>query len=307
MIQIVRKFPDKVLLGVAVAMLAVSCGWVWRQQAAVRRLRAQPVMVRLAGSQYQAVDRQVSDAMTAVWPPPAAQSHGSGWLFEVFTPPVVYYDPAARTFAVMASLRHDDVAAPFGLELIGVKLAPYRLQLAGYFGGPGDYLAAFTSPELPETLLAREGVRLEKLGLTLKSFAVKPVVVSSNDAGPVYDRAALAVMRDERTGAEVELDSRTRKLTDQPLAVCRLLTGESRLCELAEGDQVSDGVSTYRIGHIQLDPPEVVVARQVPGAPLPECEILRPVRNYPRPKSGQSAKSARTPLHRPTGLTASDN
>ena len=72
------------------------------------------------------------------------------------------------------------------------------------------------------------------------------------------------------------LDSRARKLTDTPLAVFSLpgTAGKSR--ELREGDTFSDDAATYRIERIQLDPPEVVVARITPGLPMPEIRVLRP-------------------------------
>ncbi|MBI2498579.1 MAG: hypothetical protein HYV75_11890, partial [Opitutae bacterium] len=46
--------------------------------------------------------------------------------------------------------------------------------------------------------------------------------------------------------------------------------------EMREGDTFSDGNSTYRVERIQLDPPEVVVARTASGRSQPEMKILRP-------------------------------
>ena len=151
------------------------------------------------------------------------------------------------------------------------------MQLVGYFGAPGDYLAAFESPNLPETLLARAGHRFDGLGLTLKSFDVKKVLVQHDDPWPVYDVAALAVLRDDKTGADIVLDSRARKFTDTPLAVVQLVSGgDGKPHELHEGDTLADNTSTYHIERIQLDPPEVVVVHQVPGLPAPETKVLHP-------------------------------
>lgn len=298
---------DKLLFGLGVALLAVSAGWMGSHQIDLLRLRQQPVEARLNGGVYAPSGLELPAPPTAVWPKPAAQSHGSGWLYEVFTPPVIYYNTLAKSFAVTPPLNLADGGTPFELELLEVKLEPYRLQLAGYFGEPGDYLAAFVSPEVPETLLARKGRHFDRLGLTLKSFEVKKVVVAHTDPWPVYDVAALAVLRDEKTGEEVVLDSRSRKLTTTPLAVLRSMAGGSPPHTWREGDSFTDATGTYRIERIQFDPPEVVVARQTPGLPLPETRILTPVGRPGAQLAGPPAKTRKFPAPPKTGLARADN
>ncbi len=306
MSQLIKTNYDKLLVALAAAVLAVSGGWMWSHQPEITRLQHQPVAVDLAGAAYALSGLTSPEARPAVWIKPAAQSHGSAWLYEVFTPPVIYYNALARSFTVTPPLNLADGGTPFGLELLEVKLEPYRLQLAGYFGEPGDYLAAFVSPGRPETLLARSGRRFEQLGLTLKSFDVRKLEVANTAARPVYDVAALAVLLDDNTGEEVVLDSRQRKLTDTPLAVLRLSTAGTAPRTLHEGDTFADDAATYRIERIQLDPPEVVVAKQTPGLPLPETRILRPAGK----EGGLAAKPAKAqkfPAAPQTGLATNGN
>ena len=183
-----------------------------------------------------------------------------------------------------------DVA--FGVQLVGVKHGLFRLQLVGYFGSPGNYLLAFESPGSPETMLARVGKRFAELGLTLKSFEVKKVPVEHAEPWPVYDVAGIATLIDERTGAEVILDTRGRKLTDASLAVLQSPGKGSKPRELREGDSYADAGASYRVERIQLDPAEVVVSRTVPGLPVPETRALRPA----TPAGSQVADQvARTP------------
>lgn len=321
MIHLLKASYDKLLFALAALLLTASSVWWWRQQGEARRLRAQPVAAQLTGSLHEPANLKLPETKVAVWPKAPVQSQGEGWLYEVFTPPVIYYNALARSFTVTPPMPQGDLAIPFGLELLAVTQEQFRLQLAGYFGAPGDYLVAFTSPNVPETLLAREGRRFEDLGLTLQSFDVKKIVVEHHDAWPVYDVAALAVLTDDRTGGEVMLDSRVRKYTDTPLAVLQPLTGGPRR-ELHEGDTFSDENSTYRIERIQLDPPEVVVARITPGLSRPETRILRPLPAVAKQTGGQTPagqragtgqpaqKAGKTPVfpHRPaTGLAASGN
>ena len=301
MSQLIKTNYDKLLVAFAAAVLVASAGWMWSQQTDIARLRQQPVGADLTGAAYALSGLTAPETKAAAWPKPAAQSHGSGWLYEVFTPPVIYYNAQARSFAVTPPMHLADGGTPFGLELLDVKLEPYRLQLVGYFGGPDDYLAAFVSGEQPETLLARSGRRFAQLGLTLRSFDVKKVVVAHTDEWPVYDVAALAVLFDEKTGTEVVLDSRARKLTDTPLAVLRLPAAGGPPRTLHEGDTFADDTSTYRVERIQLDPPEVVVAKQTPGLPLPETRILRPAAKEGG-LAGKTAKGKKFPDPPKTGL-----
>lgn len=306
MSELIKTNYDKLLVGLGAGLLAVSGGWMWRHQVDLTRLRHQPVTAELAGAAYPASGWLLPEAMTAAWAKPAAQSQGSGWLYEVFTPPVIYYNTLAKSFTVTPPMNLAEGGVPFGLELLDVKFEPYRLQLVGYFGEPGDFLAAFVSPNQPETWLARTGRRFDQLGLILKSFDVKKVVVAHTDAWPVYDVAALAVLFDEKSGTEVVLDSRARKLTATPFAVLRLGADGSAPRTLHEGDTFSDDTGSYRIERIQVDPPEVVVARQTPGLPLPETRILRPAGKDSAQVAGKTPPK-KLPAPPKTGLARTGN
>jgi hypothetical protein len=280
MIRILKIHHDRLLLALAAGLLMVSGGWGWLCRGDLEQVRNEPMPAGAAATAPRSAGSEVAASPfpkePAVWPKPAPQSSGHDWLYEVFTPPVIYYHAAAKSFAVTPPVPAADRGTPFGLELLEVKFEFYPLQLAGYFGEPEDYLAAFVIPGQPETWLARRGRRFEQLGLTLQSIDVKKIEVAKNDARPVYDVAAFAVLRDERTGGEVVLDSRAPRLTDTPLAVLRLADG-SPPRTWHEGDSFTDDTATYRIERIQVDPPEVVVARRISGMPGPETRILRPV------------------------------
>lgn len=256
---------------------AGSVAWVVLQQGRVRQAGGAAVLPEFGGAPLESRPLAPLAMETPRWPQPPAQSQGGGWIYEVFTPPVIFYNAAARSFAVTApQYANEALPTAFGLELLAVKREPFRLQLTGYFGGPGDYLGAFVSPGQPQTLLAREGRRFAELGLTLQSLDVRKVALQTEAPGPVWDIAAFAVLLDERTGAQVTLDNRAPLLTDTPLAVFQITGNQGRPREFREGDTFADEQASYRIERIQLEPPEVVVARTTPGLPVPEIRVLRP-------------------------------
>jgi len=197
---------------------------------------------------------------------------------------------AAETSAPAPAASRAGEERPFELELLGVKTEPFPLQLAGYLGEPGDYLVAFRSAGQPETLLARRGHRFAQHGLTLQHFEVRKVAVAHGDTWPVYEVAGFAVLEDEKTGAEVVLDSR-RKLTGPAQAGLRWSPGNQPQTLKAE-ELIAQGGASYRIQHIQADPPQVVVVRQAEGLSLPETRRLQPVR--PGSSPGEPTASSAT-------------
>ena len=264
------------LVAMAATVLAASSAWVWHRHPHGRVPREQPVAAGPAHAHCQSTDLRLPDTGPAVWARPAGQSRGPDWLFEVFTPPVIYYNPTARSFTVTPPRPVAEPDVPFGLELLEVRRESYRLQLAGYFGGPEDRLVAFVSPNEPGIRFARPGDRIDSLGLTFKSFEVRKVVAGHTAAGPVYEVAGTAVLWDEKNGTEVVLDSRSQKFSDTPVAVFRSLEGGGPHV-LHEGDSFADETCRYRIERILLEPAEVAVAWYSPGRSLLESRILQPV------------------------------
>lgn len=267
---------ERLAVALAVAALCVAAGWPWHQRAGLHRLRREPIATALSGEPYARAEFAAVPAMAEPWAKPVPQSAGGGWVYELFAPPPIYYDATVRAFAVSPPVAGAErTGTVFGLELLAVKREPFRLQLVGYVGTPGDYLAAFVSEQTPETLFGRAGRRFDRLGLALKSFEIRRG--SGTPARPAAELTAVATLLDERAGGEVTLDNRGLKLTDTPVAVLRVgAANPAKPRVLRQGEAFEQDDATYRIEHIQLDPPEVVVAKHVAGLPFPETRVLRP-------------------------------
>jgi hypothetical protein len=279
MIHPLRMHYDKLLLAVAITGLGCNIGWVHRQQAGLRSLRAEAANPSIPMALYVPALQKAPAASASVWTKPRSQSRGEGWRYEVFTPPVIHYLASTRVFALAPTEPARGAADP-GLSawgLLAVKREPYRLQLAGYFGAPDDYLVAFASPRSAEIFLARAGHRFANLELTFKSFEVRKMLVTEAEFGPVHEVAALAVLLDEQSGREVVLDSRKQRFADGAIAVFQQPDDTERRRELREGDTFAEAGSLCRIERIQLEPAEVIVSRTTPGMPAPELLVLRPM------------------------------
>lgn len=295
---------EKAAACAALAALIGAAGWTWREQGPLRRLQAGPAAADWAGAVYMPAALPELPADDREWTRPAAQSAGGEWVYELFTPPVIYYQATAHAFTVTPPVDPaEKPRSPFGLELLAVRREPFRLQLVGYVGAPGGYTAAFVSAETTQTLLARPGQRFDQLGLVLKAFELRRVSVgaSASDAGPV------ATLHDERSGAEVTLDARGPALTDTPLAVLRVGAGTTAKPRVVrQGDVLRQDDAIFRVERIQLDPPEVVVARQARGQSHPETRVLRPEAAGKSAASAAAAARRLDPLAAESGLARSE-
>jgi hypothetical protein len=267
----------KLLLVGAAGIFILSCVWVGAGQEDIRRLRRPWVAFAGPGPAYHPGSWPRPDATVRDWPSPTAQSSGPGWNYEVFTPPVIYSNALATDFRVAAPARQGADSTRLNGELLAVKPEPYRLQLMGYVGRPGDYRAIFVRPGQPGTLLMREGQDLPDLGLTFLSLVVK------NFSGDPAGRApAQAILHDARSGENVVLECRSIRHTGVLLAVLRT-AGERQPREWREGDAWTAGSVMYRVERIQLAPPEVIVTRRGPEHSRPERMELYPAHgdNHP--------------------------
>jgi len=216
-----RTHYDKLLLALAIVILGCSLDWVRRQQPAARLVRNEAGSPNPPLGNFVPIAPKPPAASAPAWSEPVAESRGAGWRYEVFTPPVMHYSAATRSFALTS--RQENGAGEDETKSPAPVLSPqrpedFRLQLAGYFGAPNDYIVAFRSPLMADTLLARVGHRFIDLELTFRSFDVRKVLVAETESGPVYEVAALATLFDERSNREVVLDSRTRQPADTLLA-----------------------------------------------------------------------------------------
>ncbi|HVZ64349.1 MAG TPA: hypothetical protein VG936_07245 [Lacunisphaera sp.] len=213
-----------------------------------------------------------------------------GWSYDVFTPPEIYFDGKTGKFSAKPPSASGEARDAGGLELLTVRAQPYRLQLAGYFGNPGDNIGTFICPNRPGSMLARPGQRFADLGLVLRSLEVKQT------PPPDVRLVAEAVVHDEVTGTDVTLDSRERTFTDSPIAVIKPTAIDQHPLELRPGDTFASGGATYRIERIRLDPPEVLVSKHVSGLTDAEMRMLHPPASaVARTDSSASRLSAGSP------------
>ena len=269
---------EKVLVGAAALLLIASAvvfgTMAWRHP---RGPSGPAPTVELANAPYAATAPDAPPIKTETWAAPGPQTRGREWIYDTFTPPEIFYNARTRQFTVKppSSLVDDDQQEPFGLDLIAVRPEPFRLQLIGFVGGEGNWRGMFHNVVSGETILATAGHRVAKLGLTIKSFEVKPQSIRSGESMPTNQRTATAVVRDEKAGRDVTITNRERVFTGTMFAFVAA-TGETAAREVRAGDSFKLGEATYRIEKISTTPPLIEVTKEAPSLTEPERRELRP-------------------------------
>ncbi len=233
------------------------------------------VIVELAEPAVSAGTISGSDLRPAtlrLWTTPTAALAGENRGYDLFSEP-----GENRVIPREAPM----LVATEGFALLQVQREPYRLQLVGYYGAPGDYTATFVSAGTFDTLLARAGHRFASLGLTLKFFGVEPRGTKTQAGEFSHELIARAQLWDESKMAMVTLVSDERLLTDTLRATLRFDGGPARSREFRVGESFQEGEATCRIERIQLDPAEVVIVRVRPGTTPPERLVLKPTDHAP--------------------------
>ena len=270
---------DKALLGsaalLAIASAAVFGTLTWRKADAAR---TPAPTVELAGEPYKPSVENAPPVKAETWGAPGPQSRGRDWIYDAFTSPEIFYNARSRQFTVRppSSLAEPEaIEEAFGLELVSVRPEPFRLQLIGYIGEAGAWRGTFENLQTGEVFMGVAGQRVPKLGLTIVSFEVTPQPIALQQSMTTRQRVALARVRDERTGRETLLTHRERTLTGT-LSAFVAAAGQEATREVRTGDAFKLGEATYKVGLIQLAPPQVEVTKESPTLPQPDRRVLTP-------------------------------
>lgn len=265
------KFPiEKILAILAGISVLFGTGWCfWR----VSAVPSAPPDRELLGGRYEATAVPVGRPRVT-WEPPVAQSAGEEWIFEVFTPPTIHRDPGTgRIVAGIPGAKRKSVSEP-GLKLVALHAAPYRIQLQGCFGLPGNEVATFVAMDTREVWCARPGERWAAQGLVLENLESGAGPADLSGGVTARARRPRAIVADEQTGRQVVLLAGESTLTDELLATIQT-TSNSRGLHLREGESWSEGDVTYRIDRLSRDPAFAEISILQPARPSGGKQLLR--------------------------------
>lgn len=276
---------DRIALAVALLLAMGSAAW-FGGRALTKADRTPALAESVVTKLPEPTQEFAPSAGVPVWERPPSQSRGSNWVYEVFTPPEIERDAQSGRFSVRepAGLVRAgaDEADPkeFGLALLAVARAPFRLQLVGHAGVPERCQGVFEDQFTGRILLAGAGQRVGELDYVIESMAVERQPLSFEHPRTVRP-VAKAVIRDTRSGERVEVTDQTPALTDAAIATVSVVGGEPGTRVVQAGDEIALGEVLFRIGKIQLAPPLLQATKVSPRSPSPvTCVLLAPATEF---------------------------
>ena len=264
------RYLDKVLLVLCVCVFLASAVSAWFRFRELDAITARSPTAGFTPAPHEPETSRVPEIETVFWPDAGPQSRDREWVYDVFTPPVIYYSRETGQFTVTPpTLTTPVVARPetdFAVDLVAVRQEPYRIQLVGYVGTEGEPLATMENVETGDMLVGRAGRVFERDEFTLKSFEIRRITTTTSESMPVIETIGIAVLLDARTGREETLTTRERKMLPRLQAVLQLLTEPPEQRVVREGGSVSVNGFSYLVTQLSLNPAQAVVSRRAPDA-----------------------------------------
>lgn len=269
------KLPRPEILGVSTAAATALISLTWFGYFAQRPEKLKPMAGQTSSilTAYQKPTYGAGLPMIQPWPPPPVQSRSGEWVYDLFTPPEIFYDATLGKFTVTSPvtlLIEDQPGAPegeqfTGLQVVDVKQVPFRLQLIGYVKTDHGYTGLFENRNTGGVLLASKGGILLELGLVIEDIDVRREEMSVSGKMAETQLLAVASIRDVGTGELVVLTTAARCFARQARATLVAFGPSPTQREVGEGDVWEIGGVAYEIDKIQLSPVAVVIKRQDGG------------------------------------------
>lgn len=249
---------DRIFLGISLAAVFASGAYFsWKANSVSRASRVPRAMVERSMAARRLQDDSGETIERTTWRAPTAQARGRGWIYDMFTPPEIYYDVAKAEFFV-----HD--VSPKGgspsnefhdLRLIAVRHALFPLQLLGHFGGGERLLGTFEDVDTHEVFLGGPGRELAGMNLRIEAIALERRSLESAGESSVVRIVATARVRDLTTGAVATLVSGERCFSEALVAIVAVHDGaEETFFELKVGETARTLEKRFAVERIELNP-----------------------------------------------------
>lgn len=258
---------DLIAVGVAAGIFVVTAGWFLWAEGAVRDAREVNPATLTGEANLPPLRVPPPAEVDAGWSRLPSSADLEVWAFDVFTPPKIFFDPATGRFSVSApaAVAQDEapLEAPFGISLVSVLRQPFRLQLVGYAGDPGQPWGIFANEETGAGIVAQSGFRFEDLGLELWELEIKREDMIVPDSMPLREIVAVALVHDPREERSIRLTSGYPAWTERPKALITLDgTGEQR--EVEAGNRLELGEAVIEITGVFANPDAVTAVKLLP-------------------------------------------
>lgn len=274
------KAYDKILLALAVLILAGAIGFYVMRSGTVAKadalLNQQP-----SGPDYQAVEPPEVIVDKAVWRDPIAKDSRGVELYDIFTPPKIYWDPLEGIFR-FEPVVPPEPPTPFGLELVSIERELFRIQLEGFFLAPDgtmeNSLVQFYNARLGESVRGKMGETFPEHGFKVIAVENKRVI-ENVEGSTTIRRVPTVVIQDlEQDGRAITLTTESKLFLEGELSIVMETADpypRASFTWQTPGDTYFVDNATFTLMDIDLDNKSVRVEKSSPDLESPETETLR--------------------------------
>jgi len=275
------KAKDNLLISVGAIAVLFTTTWAVLQQSKIVAFTA-PVIAPNSGQAYEPHDLKLIMPPSENWAKVEAQPTGENWIYNVFTPPKIYYNIQSKQFTVIppqATVGNEPSETPVlvtikNIELVKVVQPLFRLQLIGYIGEEGSYRGTFNNEITGKTFFATSGRKVPELNLEILTFKAERSRTSVAGGSTIVEVTAFAKVKDTITGNEYNLEPSKRLSEGSPKATIKLSDGAEKV--VSQGDIFSDNSINFLVGTIVQTPPSISVTKSGSSLLLPIEEIIIP-------------------------------
>lgn len=200
-------FYDKIILAVGVLALAGSAGYYATSMTVDGDNAAAPTP---GGADYETLSAKEISANFKNWPDPTSQDEAGNELYDVFTPPKIWWDPENQQFIFVPLEDPPPPAPPFGLRLTSFDQELYRIQLEAYFedlsGEISKASIMFFDNKTGTSFRGKVGESFPEHDAEILDFTVNKVV---NDDGSIR-RVPRVTILDRESGEKIQLTTEER-------------------------------------------------------------------------------------------------
>lgn len=283
-----KAIYDKILFILALLALGAGIGFYFMKTGAVQSandlLNQQP-----SGAPYEPVDPPVVKLSDITWPDPVAQDEEGLQLYDIFTPPKIYWNPIEKRLDFQP-VEEPEPPQPFGLELIAMERELFRIQLEAYLGAPqgkgtDEAIWQFYNSKRGESVRGTiDDPAFEEHGFQLKSGENK-LVVEETEGSTTVRRVPTAVIIDlQNDNREITLSTDSKLFLEGELKISMATRDPFPAEEFTwkeTGQTHVAGDTTFTLQEINFDNKSVTVEKTSPQLENPETETLFPQQSSP--------------------------
>jgi hypothetical protein len=259
------KYYDKLLFVLGLALLGASYWFFGR----ISPESGNTVLVGTRVEEHKWEPVAVPTIEAVRWADAKAQPAGPKWIYDLFTPPLIFLDPTKDQLTPEPPKAPEAITqggpSPFPFVLVDISRDLYRIQLSGFFGQAPDYRVTLEDRDTGMPLIGRPGTKFERSNVEIKSFNVERRTV---DAGgtPLVEEVATAVILDTLSNEEVTLSYPGEpRYLPTPKAEFRTRDEVPVNFVLRPGESRKIGDFSFAVREITLDPKQAVVVREASG------------------------------------------